>query len=148
MTHWARPRRCTVLATVVLLAGLLAGCGITHTPLEVALGDGASATASAATAIRGLDDGDLTTTVAQTAVDDAVRIISTAASDSAEYRAAAGPERRLQQRAVDLIARAVRHLHDAQDHLAEPAARARLERVLQRDHDQLDRLTIRAGEVR
>jgi hypothetical protein len=142
-----RSRRATVGAALALLAGIQAGCGITHTPLEVALGDGSSATASAALAIRGLDDGDLTTAVAQTAVDDAVRVISTAASDSAEYEAAIGPERRLQQRAVGLIARAVRHLHDAQDRLTDPAQRARLEQTLKRDHDQLDELATRAGEV-
>ncbi len=130
------------------LTGALVGCGITHTPLEVALGDGSSATASAAVAIRGLDDGNLTTHVAQTAVDDAVRIIATATTGAVEYEATPGPERRLQQRSVALIARAVRHLHDAQDHLTEPPERARLERELKRDHEQLDKLATRAGEVK
>jgi hypothetical protein len=136
-----------IVVAVAVITGIQAGCGIMHTPLEVALRDGSSATASAAVAMHGLGDGDLTTTVAQTAVDDAVRVISTAASDSAEYQAAIGPERRLQQRAVALIARAVRHLHDAQDQLSEPTARARLERLLERDRDQLDRLATLAGEV-
>jgi hypothetical protein len=126
---------------------VLTGCGITHTPLEVALGDGASATGAAALAVHGLDDGDLTTHVARAAVGDSIRAISKAAATAGEYKASARAERRVQDRAVDLIARAVRHLHDADDHLSSPADRARIEQQLRRDRDQLEKLSTQAGEL-
>ena len=144
-----RPRyggRAWICAAVVV-SWLLTGCNITHTPLELALSDGASSTGSAALAIRGLDDGNLTSPVAQTAVDDAVRAISKAASESAEYEASPGAERQLQERAVAVIARAVLHLHQAQDDLTKPSERARLEQTLKRDRDQLEKLSTRAGEL-
>lgn len=147
MRHRDQPSRAGVGTALVLLTGLLTGCGITHSALEVALSDGSSAAASAALAIRGLGDGDLTRAVAQTAVDDAVREISTAAADSAEYRAAPGRERRLQQRGVVAIAVTVRHLHRAQDRLSEPADQARLARILEGDRERLGRLANRAGEL-
>jgi hypothetical protein len=135
------------ICAAVVVSWLLAGCGITQTPLEVALNDGASSTGSAALAVRGLDDGDLTSPVAQTAIDDAVRAISKAASESAEYKASPGAERRLQERAVGAIARAVVHLHQAQDDLTKPSERARLARALKRDNDELENLSTRAGEI-
>ena len=135
------------MCAAVVVSWLVAGCGITHTPLEVALNDGASATGSAALAVRGLDDGDLTSPVAQTAVDDAVRAISKAASESAEYESSPGAERQLQERSASVIARAVVHLHQAQDDLTKPSERARLEQALKRDSDELEKLSTRAGEV-
>jgi hypothetical protein len=130
------------------MIALVSGCGITHSPLELALGDASSSAAAAALAVRALDDGDVTTVVAQTTVDDAVTEISKAASDTASYRAKAGSERRLQERAVEVVARATRHLHRAQDALTKVSERQRLERMLKRDRDQLDRLSTKAGELR
>jgi hypothetical protein len=49
---------------------------------------------------------------------------------------------------VEVVARTTRHLHRAQDDLTKASERTRLERVLKRDRDQLDRLSTRAGEVR
>lgn len=135
------------ICAAAVASWLLAGCGITHTPLEVALSDGTSSTGSAALAIRGLDDGDLTSPVAQTAVDDAVRAIAKSASQSAEYEPASVAERRLQERAVEAIARAVHHLHQAQDDLTKPSERARLEQSLEEDRDELERLSKLAGEI-
>ncbi len=136
------------ICAAVVASSLIAGCGITHTPLEVALSDGASSTGSAALAVRGLDEGDLTSPVARTAVDDAVRAISKAASEAAEYKSSPGAERKLQERAVSVIARAVVHLHQAQDGLTKPSERARLEQALKRDSDELEKLSTRAGEIR
>ena len=137
------------LATaVVVVVALVSACGITHSPLEVALGDASSAAGAAAVAVRALGDGDVTTAVAQTAVDDAVTQTSKAAADATSYRAKAGPERRLQQRAVEVVARTTRHLHRAQDDQTKASERKKLERVLKRDRDQLDRLSTRAGVVR
>jgi hypothetical protein len=136
------------LSAAVVMVALVSACGITHSPLEVALGDASSAAGAAAVAVRALGDGDVTTTVAQTAVDDAVTQASQAAADVAGYRAEAGLERRLQQRAVEVVARTTRHLHRAQDDLTKASERRRLERVLKRDRDQLDRLSTSAGEVR
>ena len=144
-----RPRyggRALTCAAVVV-SGLLAGCGITHTPLEVALNDAASSTGSAALAVEGLDDGDLTSPVAQTAVDDSVRAISKAASEAAEYQPSPGAERQLQERAVEAMARAVLHLHQAQDDVTKPSERARLAQALKRDSDELEKLSTRAGEI-
>jgi hypothetical protein len=134
-------------AVAILVAAVVSGCSITHTPLEVALGDAASATGSAALAVRSLDDGDVTSNVASTTVDDAVTEISKAASDAATYRGSAGPERRLQEGALPVLARAVRHLHQAQDGLTRSADRPRLEQALARDRDRLEKLSTRAGEV-
>jgi hypothetical protein len=131
----------------VLVTAVMSGCGISHSPLEVALGDGASATGSASLAVRALDDGDITSNVAFTAIDDAVTEISKAASDATTYRGSAGAERRLQERALPELARAVRHLHQAQDELTKSTARPVLERTLSRDRDRLEKLSTRAGEV-
>jgi hypothetical protein len=131
----------------VVVSWLLAGCGITHTPLEVALNDSASSAGSAALAVKGLDDGDLTSPVAQTAVDDAVRAISKAASEAAEYQSSPGAERQLQERAVETIARAVVHLHQTQDDVTKPSERARLEQALKQDSEELEKLSSRAGEI-
>ena len=136
------------LTTAVVVVALVSACGITHSPLEVALGDASSAAGAAVVAARALEDGDVTTVVAQTTVDDAVTEISKAASDTASYQAKAGPERKLQQRAVEVVARTIRHLHRAQDDLTKASERKKLERVLKRDRNQLDRLSTRAGEVR
>jgi hypothetical protein len=135
-------------AAVVVVVALASGCGITHSPLEVAFGDASSAAGAAAVAVRALDDGEVTTAVAQTAVDDAVTQTSKAAADATSYRAKAGPERRLQERAVEVVARTTHHLHRAQDDLTKASERQRLERMLKRDRDQLDRLATRAGELR
>jgi hypothetical protein len=140
-------RTVTAAAIAVLVTVLPSGCGVSHSPLEVALGDAASATASASLAVRSLDDGDVTSNVASTAIDDAVTEISKASSDAATYRGSAGPERRLQERALPVLVRAVRHLHQTQDQLAKPAARPHLVKTLSRDRDHLEKLSTRAGVV-
>ena len=144
MTHRPSGR---LVGAVALVATLTSGCGISHTPLEVALGSATSATGSAALAVRSLDQGKLTSNVAATTIDDAVTEISTAAADATTYQGSAGRERRLQEQAWPVLTRAVRHLHLAQDRLESPAERPRLVKVLERDRDQLEKLSTRAGEV-
>ena len=137
--------RRVVLASALALA--VSACGITSTPLEAALGDASSAAGSAVVALRALEEGEVTTAVAGTTVDDAVVQISQASTGAVEYRGSPGAERQLQERAVPVIARTARDLHQAQDHLTTATARARLMRVLARDRDLLERLSTRAGDV-
>ena len=144
MTHRPTGR---LVGAVVIAAALTSGCGISHTPLEVALGSATSATGSAALAVRSFDDGALMSTVAATTIDDAVREISTAAADATTYRGSAGPERHLQEKSWPVLTRAIRHLHQAQDQLESPAKRPHLVKVLERDRDELEKLSTRAGEV-
>jgi hypothetical protein len=134
-----------VLVSAVLVS---AGCGITHSPLEKAVGDASSAAATAVVAVRGLHQERLTPDVASTAVEDAIRHISTATADLTSHKATSGAERRLQEQAVNLFARTTRNLHQARDGLTKPSARPRLERLLEQDRDELDRMSRQAGEIR
>jgi murein endopeptidase len=126
----------------------LAACGVTHTPLETAAGDATSATGSAALALRGLDDGDLLSTVAETTIDDAVTTASKAAKEVSAYRAKNVREKRLQEQAVEAIADAVRDLHRARDGVSSPGLRERLAKRLTKDRDRLDKIATKAGSVR
>jgi hypothetical protein len=134
------------LAAVALI-GCLSACGITATPLEIGAGDATSATGSAALALRGLDDGDLLSTVAETTIDDAVTTASKAAKEVAAYSAKSAREKRLQEQAVEAIADAVRDLHRARDGVSSPGLRERLAKRLTKDRDRLDKITTKAGSV-
>jgi hypothetical protein len=125
----------------------LCACGITHTPLETAAGDATSATGSAALALRGLDDGDLLPSVAETTIDDAVTTASTAAKQVAAYSAKSPQEKRLQEQAVEAITDAVRDLHRARDGVSSPGLRGRLADRLTKDRDRLDKIATKAGSV-
>ncbi|TXL60910.1 hypothetical protein [Aeromicrobium terrae] len=134
-------------ALVVALVVGLAACGITTPPLERAAGDATSATGSAALALRGLDDGDLTSAVAETTIEDAVTTASKAAREVAAYPAKNTREKQLQEQAVAAIADAVKDLHRARDGVRQPAQRASLVDRLTADRDRLDELTTKAGSL-
>lgn len=131
----------------VALAVCLSACGITTPPLERAAGDATSATGSAALALRGLDDGDLLSTVAETTIEDAVVTASKAAKEVAAYPAKNAREKELQEQTVDAIADAVRDLHQARDGVSTPGLRERLATRLKKDRDRLDQLTTKAGSL-
>jgi hypothetical protein len=137
----------TALVAVALALGLSA-CGVTSTPLEQGAGDATSATGSAAVALRGLDDGDLTSPAAETTIDDAVTTMAKAAKEVAGYTAKNARERHLQERAVAAIADAVRDLHRARDGVSTPGLRERLATRLTKDRDRLDRIATKARSVR
>jgi hypothetical protein len=134
-------------ALVVALIVGLSACGITTPPLERAAGDATSATGSAALALRGLEDGDLTSRVAETTIADAVTTASKAAKEVAAYEAQNAREKRLQEQSVDAIADAVRDLHRARDGVSTPGLRERLAARLSKDRDRLDAITTEAGSV-
>jgi hypothetical protein len=136
----------TALVAVALALGLSA-CGVTSTPLEQGAGDATSATGSAAVALRGLDDGDLTSSAAETTIDDAVTTIAKAAKEVAGYTAKNARERRLQVQAVEAIADAVRDLHKARAGVSSPGLRERLATRLTKDRDHLDALATKAGSL-
>jgi hypothetical protein len=131
----------------VALVGCLTACGVTTSPLERAAGDATSATGVAALAVRGLDDGDLTTAVAVTTIKDAVTTVSSAAKEVAAFEPRNAQERRLQERAVDAITDAVRDLHHARDGVDKPGQRERLATRLTKDRDRLEKITTKAGSV-
>ena len=135
-----------VLAALALI-GCLSACSVTATPLEKGAGDATSATGSAALALRGLDDGDLLPTVAETTIEDAVTTASKAAKEVAAYPARSAAEKRLQEQAVEAIADAVRDLHRARDAVTTPGVRERVAARLTKDRDRLDELTTKAGSV-
>ncbi len=129
------------------MIGCLSACGVTSTPLEKAAGDATSATGVAALALRGLDDGDLTTIAAGTTIKDAVTTAAKAAKEVAAFEPRNAQERRLQEQAVDAVADAVRDLHQARDGVSEPGQRERLATRLTKDRDRLDEIATEAGSV-
>lgn len=115
----------TILVAVVLL---VASCGVVPDPLELAVGEAASAASSAALALEQRDDGRMPGPTARTMVDDALREV---AGSSRSAASATVPASRSDQQdvAVEELAGLVRHLHDAVDAVGTPRALAVAERL-------------------
>lgn|GEM_PF-4956342 len=134
------------VAASLLTIALLVGCGIAKDPLAVALGDGSSATASAAFALEHHSSGRLTGPTARTMLDDARRELSTA-MEQVSALSASGDRADVQADALPLLARAVHDLHTAADRIGSAEADAAAAR-LRDDATALERLEKQAASLR
>ena len=130
----------TVLVAVVLL---VASCAVMPDPLELAVGEAASAASSAALALEQQHRGRTTGPAARTQVDDALRQATGSARGAASATVPSVLARQ-QDEALEQLAVLVRHLHDATDAVGTGRAPAVAVR-LRDDADALTRLEHRIG---
>jgi len=136
--HW--------LALVVMCSVALAGCGIAKDPLSVAVGDAGSSAATAALALEQHAQGRLTRSTAETMIDDARREAATAAKQVTQLTVG-DQQADIQQDAMDVLARAARHLQQAARDIGSDRAEELIDE-LRDDADALAELESRAAASR